>query len=769
MFKKFSGSILYLVITLLVLSLYWDRHQSLEKFELAIQDSMFKMRGHREVPGDIAIVGIDDRTLETVGKWPWNRDKLAGLIDAISAQGPKTIALKMTLSPNNYQRSAGFNDSLSKALRRAGNVIIGYYYSRGDIAQGVLLPDALVNNTYKTIDNPSNFAKYPPLSASRIFPPDSTLANAASRMGFVNVNIDEDRKIRCQPLIIGYRGEFFPSIHAAAAASYKGTDRSRLGVTVGSAITFGATSVPTDQHGQMCVNFYGPENTFRHYSASEVIQKRIGLHDLTGKLVLVGFTANGSTDIYSTPVASRLSGLELDANVIGNMLQGNAIKNLTGRAESGILLLLAIGVFAALVLPRISLLWRIVALAGMLIALVAVNYILFTSFNIITMTFYPAIEIAFFLAASPMMKTKDELRSDEGQIDDDDEDEVDYETLLSSTGSIKVSENSTPRPTTSFQYPRPAAQATPIPVASATSAETIYASSEAPVKKSSPSEGTVAVMEAPSIDHFGRYRILRPIGKGAMGMVYQGLDPAIDRPVALKTIRLDQVADTDEIGELRERLDREAKAAGKLSHPNIVTIYDVGEEGVTQYIAMEFLQGQTLENILKAGHDWDYRTISRVMIQACEALDYAHENGIVHRDIKPANIMILTGNKVKVMDFGIARLDKSANMTQTGTALGTPNYISPEQLKGLPVDRRSDIFSLGVVFYEVLTREKPFKGDTISALIYSILHTEPARPSEINMDIPRIFDKIIAKALVKDPDLRFQRAKDVSDILRKLI
>ena len=131
--------------------------------------------------------------------------------------------------------------------------------------------------------------------------------------------------------------------------------------------------------------------------------------------------------------------------------------------------------------------------------------------------------------------------------------------------------------------------------------------------------------------------------------------------------------------------------------------------------------------------------------------------------------MIVDGGKVKVMDFGIARLDKSASMTQTGTALGTPNYISPEQLKGQPIDRRSDIFSLGVVFYEILTREKPFKGDTISALIYSILHTDPPRPSEINLDIPRIFDKIIAKALVKDPDLRFQRAKDIADILRKLI
>jgi eukaryotic-like serine/threonine-protein kinase len=254
-----------------------------------------------------------------------------------------------------------------------------------------------------------------------------------------------------------------------------------------------------------------------------------------------------------------------------------------------------------------------------------------------------------------------------------------------------------------------------------------------------------------------------------MGSVYQGLDPAIDRPVALKTIRVDQGADPQETEDLKERLLREAKAAGKISHPNIVTIYDVGEENGMQYIAMEYIEGRTLENLLRRGLDWDYRTISKMMIQICEALDYAHENGIVHRDIKPANIMIMEGHKVKVMDFGIARLDKSASMTQTGTALGTPNYISPEQLKGQPIDRRSDIFSLGVVFYEVLTREKPFKGDTISALIYSILHTDPPRPSELNLDIPRIFDKIVAKALVKDPDLRFQRAKDVADILRKLI
>ena len=156
------------------------------------------------------------------------------------------------------------------------------------------------------------------------------------------------------------------------------------------------------------------------------------------------------------------------------------------------------------------------------------------------------------------------------------------------------------------------------------------------------------------------------------------------------------------------------------------------------------------------------------MIQICDALDFAHERGVIHRDVKPANIMIVEDDRVKVMDFGIARLDQS-NITQSGVALGTPNYISPEQLKSQPINRRSDIFSLGVVFYEMLTKQKPFKGETISALIYSILHTTPPPPSEINLDVPRIFDKIIAKALSKDPDLRFQTSREMADILRKLI
>jgi serine/threonine-protein kinase len=262
----------------------------------------------------------------------------------------------------------------------------------------------------------------------------------------------------------------------------------------------------------------------------------------------------------------------------------------------------------------------------------------------------------------------------------------------------------------------------------------------------------------------GRYQVTGILGRGAMGQVYKGIDPNINRPIALKTIRLDFVSDPAEMAELKERLTREAQAAGKLSHPNIVTIYDAGSEGDLQYIAMEYLEGRTLESMIKKKVKFNYRIISQIIVQICAALDYAHQQGIVHRDIKPANIMILNDYRVKVMDFGIARVD-SNSMTKTGIAMGTPNYISPEQLKGQQVDSRADLFSLGVVMYEMLLGKRPFKGENITSLIYSIINQEPEKPSNVNPQIPLLFDHVVGRALKKKPAERYQRATEiVSDL-----
>jgi serine/threonine-protein kinase len=258
----------------------------------------------------------------------------------------------------------------------------------------------------------------------------------------------------------------------------------------------------------------------------------------------------------------------------------------------------------------------------------------------------------------------------------------------------------------------------------------------------------------------GRYQVSGLLGKGAMGNVYKGVDPAISRPVALKTIRLDFVSDPEEEAELKERLHREAQAAGKLSHPNIVTIYDVGSEGQLQYIAMEYLEGRTLEDMIKKKVQFNFRILAQIIMQICGALQYAHEREIIHRDIKPANIMILRDYQVKVMDFGIARVE-SHSMTKTGIAMGTPNYISPEQLRGQSIDKRADLFSLGVVIYELLVGKRPFRGENITSLIYSVLNHEPEKPSNVNPQVPLLFDHIISKALQKDPKSRYQKASEL--------
>ena len=266
----------------------------------------------------------------------------------------------------------------------------------------------------------------------------------------------------------------------------------------------------------------------------------------------------------------------------------------------------------------------------------------------------------------------------------------------------------------------------------------------------------------------GRYELQGVVGKGAMGLVYRGVDPAINRPVALKTIRLDFLTAEEEIEEMRERLFLEAQAAGKLNHPNIVTIYDVGSEGSTQYIAMEFLEGQTLESMIKRKVNFNFKIVANIIYQICSALQYAHDQNIVHRDIKPANIMVLPDFSVKVMDFGIARVE-SSSMTKTGVAMGTPNYISPEQLQGQKIDGRSDLFSLGVVFYEMLLGRRPFSGENLTSLMYSIMNSEPETPSKVNPRVPPLFDMIINKALQKNPAQRYQKASEMAAALSDFV
>ncbi|MDQ2869872.1 MAG: protein kinase, partial [Acidobacteriota bacterium] len=269
----------------------------------------------------------------------------------------------------------------------------------------------------------------------------------------------------------------------------------------------------------------------------------------------------------------------------------------------------------------------------------------------------------------------------------------------------------------------------------------------------------------------GRYEVLSELGKGAMGVVYLAKDPVIGRMVAIKTIRASSMAgdDDSESREFRERFVREAQTAGILSHPHIVTIHDIGEdpETSTSFIAMEYIEGKNLKSLLAERAPFSYDQIAEMIAQVAEAIDYAHRKGIIHRDIKPANIIITTDEKVKITDFGIAKV-ASSNLTTTGQFLGTPNYMSPEQVSGAPVDGRSDIFSLGVVLYELLTHRKPFVGENLTAISYKIVHEDFTPPAELSSEVPSEFNPIVARAMAKDPWNRYQRGKDFALALYQL-
>jgi eukaryotic-like serine/threonine-protein kinase len=268
------------------------------------------------------------------------------------------------------------------------------------------------------------------------------------------------------------------------------------------------------------------------------------------------------------------------------------------------------------------------------------------------------------------------------------------------------------------------------------------------------------------ISTLGRYKIISEIGQGAMGVVYKAVDPIIDRTVAIKTINLN--LSRQELEEYEARFQQEIKAAGRLNHPNIVTIYDVGKTEQVAYMAMEFLEGKELKDMIASGQIPPADQIVDIISQVADGLSFAHSQDIVHRDVKPSNIMVMRGGIAKITDFGIARLPNSAVKTMTGLILGSPRYMSPEQVIGKAIDARSDIFSLGVVLYEALTGVAPFDGDNVNAIMYATVNTTPPPPSAHSRAIPAMLDLIVAKAMAKMLEDRYQSVKELGDDLREV-
>src|SRR5215471_12552389 len=271
---------------------------------------------------------------------------------------------------------------------------------------------------------------------------------------------------------------------------------------------------------------------------------------------------------------------------------------------------------------------------------------------------------------------------------------------------------------------------------------------------------TVALTKA------GRYEIQGELGRGAMGVVYKAVDPVIGRTVAVKTLKLSEEGTGLSKSELLNRFQTEARAAGLLTHPNIVVVFDAGEEDGLYYITMELVEGRSLQALLDDGQAFPLPRVLRIMEQACGALQFAHERNIVHRDIKPANLMLTGDDTVKVTDFGTAKILQFGTVQQTAHVMGTPSYMSPEQVKGRAVDGRSDIFSLGVMLYEMVTGEKPFPGQNITTVIYKIVNEDPVPPRQIDPSIHPGISAVIIRALAKEPEQRYQSCREMLEDLR---
>lgn len=266
------------------------------------------------------------------------------------------------------------------------------------------------------------------------------------------------------------------------------------------------------------------------------------------------------------------------------------------------------------------------------------------------------------------------------------------------------------------------------------------------------------------LSKLGKYEIRRELGRGAMGVVYEGYDPFIQRTVAIKTIQK-KMFDRFELEEALGRFRREAQAAGRLSHPGVVGVYEYGEEGDIGYIAMEFVEGSELKDVFDRGDNLSIARSAEIMAQLLDALDYSHKQGVVHRDIKPSNILITREGRVKIADFGIARIE-SSELTRAGSVLGTPIYMSPEQFLGEGVDPRTDIYSAGVILYQLLTGARPFTGDSMVVIMNKVLHSDMRQPSALNRDISRALEEVVKKAMARQPRDRFQSAAAFATALK---
>ena len=617
------------------------------------------------------------------------------------------------------------------------------------------------------------------ISVFSVIPTYEHLARKASALGHINVAADRDGTIRKVPLFIEYRDRYFPSFALQVAARYLKADlrdiqRSDAG------ISFKNANVPTDGAFQMLIDCAGTGRHLQRISFADVYNGNVTADMFEGKIVLLGEELPGRTPHYRSAGYDGLSNIDITAAAIENIISRRHLSRPVWANVLEILVVVYFGLFLVFVIPRVKPRDGALILSIFLVTWVCFAGVLFMAFGYWLKLFAPLILtlIGFSVAGIRRFAIEKQLESIElnkmlglsfqgkGMLDMAFEkfrkcpvENGSVRDLLYSLGQDFERKRMFNKALAVYYHMQKAGRFRDIQQR----IDTLKSLGESVNPTAVKPNGALHLDEATTRPTLGRYEIIKELGQGAMGTVYLGRDPKINREVAIKTLSYANV-DEGKLDEIKDRFLREAEAAGRLSHPNIVTIYDVGEEHDMAYMAMELIQGRVLSEYCQKSNLLPVAKALGFAATVAEALDYAHTHGVVHRDIKPDNIILVDGNQVKVADFGIARV-VSASQTQTGIILGTPNYMSPEQVEGLHVDGRSDLFSLGVVLYELLTGERPFRGDNVAHLMYNIAHTAYPPVKKVLPDVPVCCSQIVKKLLIKEPE---KRLKSAGKLVRKI-
>jgi eukaryotic-like serine/threonine-protein kinase len=775
--------------------------------------------------GKIAIINIDEKSVKQLGPWPWPRKTMAEMIDILKNNGAKLIGLDLLYSAKESNQgleeikklindipsaASPKKEELDQILERLKQIEISLDNDSALVnsvknSGNVILPVLGDFEEYKTDIPPDNSVLFKNMlelkdsegakknlkKVSELTIPYSELSESGFGLGHINLSPEESMSGRVHLLFFDYRGNVMPSMSFRLALDYLDLKDKVLQIKRNS-IELGDSVIPVTI-GAMLVKFKGGTRSFPYYSFVDILNVKKVPAVFKDKIVLIGYTAEDG-DTVDTPVDNAMPRVEFTANIIEDLLSGRYLKRPGAMIFIEVIFMLLIVSFCSFVLPQTNQINRISIILGLSMLVIIIGVIFFVAFDIwfktvyiylALITLYLELYISDIIVSqrSIGIRSKEIMESNrmlglsfqsQGLLDlafekfrkctlDSSMKDViynlglDYERKRMINKAVAVYEyiakNDSDFRDLNARIPKLLKVIDAVPLSGPTG------------KK----EEKILVVEDLEIKPtVGRYEIIREIGQGAMGIVYEARDPVIQRRLAIKTIRFSDEFEEARVKEVKRRFLQEAEIAGQLSHPAIVSIYDVGEDYDLTYLAMEYLEGVDLRKHCGIGSLLPLRKILYIINEVAQALDYSHSEGVIHRDIKPGNIMLLNNGKVKVTDFGIAKA-VSATHTKSGIVLGTPNYMSPEQINGQDIDGRSDLFSLGAVMFEMLTGQVPFHGKNITNLLYEITQVKHPSVREINPKIPKVCEQIVDRALAKNYKERFESGAEFSKYLMAMI